>query len=185
MQNVDMNHKEVVLDYLHSVAYQGTALGNTILGPTKNVMSINRDDLDQYRKANFKGSNIVVAGAGGVGHEELVSLTKKHYGAVDNKIEIGAGVSDTYRYTGSDVRERNDDMPFCNVALAFNTCGHSSPDNVPLLIAGNVLGNWSRSNSAGLHPINNLSDNFMRHNVGEHFECFTTNYKVMDDLFHN
>ena len=42
MQEVEMNLQEVVFDHLHAVAYQGTPLGRTILGPTKNIQSINR-----------------------------------------------------------------------------------------------------------------------------------------------
>lgn len=37
MQDVETNLQEVVLDHLHATAYQGTALGRTILGPTDNI----------------------------------------------------------------------------------------------------------------------------------------------------
>lgn len=37
MQEVETNLQEVVFDHLHSVAYQGTPLGRTILGPTANI----------------------------------------------------------------------------------------------------------------------------------------------------
>ena len=40
MQEVEMNLQEVVFDHLHAVAYQGTPLGRTILGPTQNIKSI-------------------------------------------------------------------------------------------------------------------------------------------------
>ena len=35
-----MNLQEVVFDHLHAVAFQGTPLGRTILGPTKNIKSV-------------------------------------------------------------------------------------------------------------------------------------------------
>jgi mitochondrial-processing peptidase subunit beta len=37
MQEVESNLQEVVFDHLHSTAYQGTPLGRTILGPSKNI----------------------------------------------------------------------------------------------------------------------------------------------------
>jgi processing peptidase subunit beta len=37
MQEVETNLQEVVFDHLHAVAYQGTSLGRTILGPTGNI----------------------------------------------------------------------------------------------------------------------------------------------------
>ena len=55
MQEVEMNLQEVVFDHLHAVAYQGTPLGRTILGPTKNIKSITRDDLVHYISTHYKG----------------------------------------------------------------------------------------------------------------------------------
>ena len=49
-----MNLQEVVFDHLHAVAYQGTPLGRTILGPAKNIKSISRDDLVYYINTHYK-----------------------------------------------------------------------------------------------------------------------------------
>ncbi len=87
MQEVEMNLKEVVFDYLHAVAYQGTPLGRTILGPTENIKSIGRDDLVNYVKDHYKGARIVVAGAGGVSHDHLKKLSEQHFGKVSNTYE--------------------------------------------------------------------------------------------------
>lgn len=40
MQEVETNLQEVVFDHLHATAYQGTALGRTILGTTENIQLI-------------------------------------------------------------------------------------------------------------------------------------------------
>lgn len=37
LQEVDTQLEEVIFDHLHATAYQGTALGRTILGPTENI----------------------------------------------------------------------------------------------------------------------------------------------------
>lgn len=37
MQEVEGNMQEVVFDHLHATAFMGTPLGQTILGPTKNI----------------------------------------------------------------------------------------------------------------------------------------------------
>jgi processing peptidase subunit beta len=41
MQEVESNLQEVVFDHLHSVAFQGTALGCTILGPSQIIKYVN------------------------------------------------------------------------------------------------------------------------------------------------
>ncbi|MGH0127861.1 UNVERIFIED_CONTAM: hypothetical protein FKN15_032530 [Acipenser sinensis] len=64
MQEVETNLQEVVFDYLHATAYQATALGRTILGPTENIKSINHKDLVEYITTHYKGPRIVLAAAG-------------------------------------------------------------------------------------------------------------------------
>jgi len=67
MEEVDQQVEEVIFDYLHSVAYQGTPLGMTILGPTENINRISRNDLSNYINKHYFPSRIVLAGAGGEG----------------------------------------------------------------------------------------------------------------------
>ncbi len=40
LQEVDQQVDEVIFDHVHSLAYQGTPLGRTILGPTKNIQLV-------------------------------------------------------------------------------------------------------------------------------------------------
>merc|ERR1712102_235119 len=82
MQEVEMNLQEVVFDHLHAVAYQGTPLGRTILGPAKNIKSISRDDLTPYIDPHYKGPRMVLAGAGGVDHNTLCELAEKNFGKI-------------------------------------------------------------------------------------------------------
>merc|ERR1712038_1169762 len=86
MQEVDMNLQEVVFDHLHAVAYQGTPLGRTILGPAKNIKSISRDDLVHYIQTPYKGPRMVLASAGGVSHDELCTMAEKHFAKVGTDI---------------------------------------------------------------------------------------------------
>ena len=98
MQEVEMNLQEVVFDHLHAVAYQGTPLGRTILGPAKNIKSISRDDLTHYINTHYKviwfsfyslrfisssqGPRMVLAGAGGVNHDSLCELAETHFAKI-------------------------------------------------------------------------------------------------------
>merc|ERR1712055_385305 len=131
MQEVEMNLQEVVFDHLHAVAYQGTPLGGTILGPTKNIKSITRDDLVHYIKTHYKGPRMVLAGAGGVNHDELCKLADQHFGKIGTTYDAEVPIDAPCRYSGSDVRVRDDDMPFAHVAFAVEGAGWQNPDNIP------------------------------------------------------
>merc|ERR1719179_113653 len=82
MQEIETNLQEVVFDHLHAVAYQGTPLGQTILGPTENIKSISRNDLVEYINTHYKGPRMVLAGAGGVNHESLCDMAEKHFAKI-------------------------------------------------------------------------------------------------------
>src|SRR5690606_12417676 len=77
-EEVDKQLEEVVFDHLHATAFQGQALGRTILGPKENIMSIKRNDLTDYISKNYKADRMVLVGAGGIPHETLVELAEKH-----------------------------------------------------------------------------------------------------------
>lgn len=102
MQEVETNLQEVVFDHLHATAFQGTPLGNTILGPTQNIKSLQRQDLLDYVNAFYQPARMVLSGAGGVDHDTLVKLAKEHFGNVKPPNVDCAGVVPPAhcRYTG-------------------------------------------------------------------------------------
>ncbi|XP_023333870.1 mitochondrial-processing peptidase subunit beta [Eurytemora carolleeae] len=177
MQEVEMNLQEVVFDHLHAVAYQGTPLGRTILGPAKNIKSINRNDLTHYISTHYKGPRMVLAGAGGVDHGKLCSLAEKYFAKIgtDYKHEIPLGQN--CRYTGSDVRVRDDGMPLAHVAIAVEGCGWSNPDNIPLMVANTLIGNWDRSMGGGANNSSPLAKYCHEKGFAHSFQSFNTCYK--------
>lgn len=173
MQEVEMNLQEVVFDHLHSVAYQGTPLGRTILGPTKNIKTMTREKLVDYISANYKPARMVLAGAGGIDHQALCDLAKKHF--VSKEAYTGAEQLMS-RYTGSDVRVRDDSMPFAHVAIAVEGCGWSDPDNIPLMIANTIVGSWDRSMGGGSHNSSPLAQYAAEQGFCTSFQSFNTCY---------
>merc|ERR1711976_1020238 len=145
MQEVEMTLQEVFFDHLHAVAYQGTPLGRTILGPTGNIKSISRDDIVQYINTHYKGPRMVLAGAGGVNHEDLCDLATKNFGKITDKYSAEVPIDLNCRYTGSDIRARDDSTPLAHIALAVEGCGWTNPDNIPLMVANTLIGSWDRS----------------------------------------
>lgn len=177
MQEVEMNLQEVVFDHLHGVAYQGTPLGRTILGPTKNIKSISRDDLTTYIKNHYKGPRMVVAGAGGIDHDELCKLTEQHFGKISKDYEAEIPLDLPCRYTGSEVRDRDDSMPLAHVAIAVEGAGWTNPDNLPLMVANTLVGNWDRSMVSGPSNPYNLAKNVSDKNFCHSYQSFNTCYK--------
>ena len=180
MQEVEMNLQEVVFDQLHAVAYQGTPLGRTILGPTENIKTIGRKDLVEYIENHYKGPRMVMAGAGGVDHAELCKLTEQHFGKITKEYPREVPLDLPCRYTGSDVRMRDDSMPFAHVAIAVEGAGWTNPDNIPLMVANTLIGSWDRTMAGGAHNASQLAQYCADKNFCTSFQAFNTCYKVRD-----
>lgn len=142
---VEANVEDVVFDYLHATAYQGTPLGQTVLGPRQNIQSLTPNDLKYYIDTHFKASRIVLAASGGVKHNELVQLADQHLSKLENSFDGEPPVLSRCRYTGSEVRLRDDSLPYAYIALAVEGPGWNSPDRLPLLVATSALGAYDRS----------------------------------------
>lgn len=165
MQEVDAEMEEHIFDRLHQTAYRDTMLGKTILGPKENVASISRADLQDYISTHYIAPRMVVAGAGAVDHQQLVDLADKHFGAVARTGPREAVKTPAY-FTGSDIRIRYDSNPQAHIAYAFPTAGWTDPDNIPLMLIGQMLGSWDANSSGGEHSSSSLVANVASMDLG-------------------
>jgi len=135
----------VVFDYLHAAAYQGTPLAQTVLGDPENIKSLTTNDLKYYIDTHFKASRMVLAASGGVKHNELVQLAGQHLSKLENSFDGGPPTLSRCRYTGSEIRLRDDSLPYGYIGLAVEGPGWNSSDRIPLLIATSAIGSYDRS----------------------------------------
>lgn len=177
MEEVEQNLQEVVFDHMHAAAYHGTPLARTILGPTENIKSIKRDDLVEYVQDHYKAPRMVLAGAGGVDHQQLVDLAQKHFGDVGTDYPREIPTVTTCRFTGSDLRYRDDSMPFVYAALAVEGVGWQHPDNIPLMVANTLIGSWDRTHGSGMNAPSRLTQRLGWGGEVQSFQAFNTCYK--------
>lgn len=176
MQDVESNLQEVVFDHLHATAFQGTPLGQTILGPTKNIKKISKADLQQYIKTHYQPARIVLSGSGGVDHQQLVDLAKKHFSGLKNSTGEVPELTPC-RYTGSEIRVRDDSMPLAHIAIAVEGAGWTDADNIPLMVANTLVGAWDRSQGGGANNASYLARAASIENLCHSFQSFNTCYK--------
>lgn len=176
MQEVETNLQEVVFDHLHSTAYQGTPLGRTILGPTENIKSITSKDLRDYINTHYKAPRMVLAAAGGVNHDELVKLAEQHFGSLKADTNAAAQQLKPCRFTGSEIRVRDDDIRLAHVAMAVEGTSWSDADTIPLMVASTLLGSWDRSMASAGNVGSRLAQKAAQHNLCHSFQAFNTCY---------
>ncbi|KAJ2557343.1 Mitochondrial-processing peptidase subunit beta [Coemansia sp. RSA 1933] len=178
-QEVEKVVEEVVFDHLHATAFQNSPLGYTILGPRENIMSITKADLKQYISRNYTADRMVLVGAGGVKHDDLVKLAEKHFGSLktsDSPVALATHKGQPPRFWGSDLRVRNDDIPQAHIALAVEGVGWTHPDYFAMLTLQSLIGNWDRSLGAPNNVSSRLSQIVSKHQLANSFMSFNTSY---------
>ena len=73
---------ELANDLFNNLVWPDHPLGRPILGTEETLANIDRKVLVGYMKEMYTASNIVIACAGKVEHEELVKLTEKYFGSL-------------------------------------------------------------------------------------------------------
>jgi len=175
MQEVDGMMEEAIFDRLHETAYRGTMMGKTILGSTENINSITRDQIVDYVSTHYVAPRMVIAGAGDISHDKLVSLSENFFGGVPSKGKRPI-VMEPAQFTGSDIRVRMDSMPQAHVALGFPTAGWTDPDNFPLLVIQTMLGNWDSKTYGGKYSSSGMIADIAGGELAHSVSTFNTQY---------
>ena len=181
-EEVDKQTEEVVFDHLHATAYQGQPLGRTILGPKENIASIQRDDLLGYISKNYLADRMVLVGAGGVPHQQLVELAEKHFTELPRQppdtaaIESAAAQKAPPDFVGSEVRIRDDNSPTANIAIAVEGVSWKDDDYFTALVTQAIVGNWDRAMGNSPYLGSKLSSFIHENKLANSFMSFSTSY---------
>lgn len=92
----------------------------------------------------------------GVSHQQLGALAEKYLSGVSAQYSLGVPSATPSRFTGSELRMRDDDVPLAYLAFAVQGCAATSPDYVPLLVARDYVGRWERSSGGGANHASKL-----------------------------
>lgn len=141
-EDVESRIDEVLMDHLHSGAFEGSGAGLTILGTPENIEKrINKKMIDEFVASHYTGPRMVLVGSGAVDQAQLCDLAAKHFGNLPN---TPAKAPSPTRYMGGEKRESNELIPLTHMAVGFGTCGATNPNALKLRIIEQLLGNYSR-----------------------------------------
>jgi processing peptidase subunit beta len=147
------------------------------LGPSENIQSITRDDILDYVRTHYTGPRIVIAGAGAVDHKQLVSLSEKLFSNIPRHPPNGKKVLlSPSRFTGSDIRVRDDRHEYCHMAYAFPIAGWTDPDNFPLMTIQTLLGSWDKGSAGGIHASSDMISAIVEEDLAISVNTFNTQY---------
>jgi len=171
-EEVDKQLEEVVFDHLHATAFQGQPLGRTSLGPKENLASIQRDDLVGYIKQNYTADRMVLVGAGGVPHQQLVQLAEKHFSNLPTEPPT---------YTSSAIAAAQKRRPDfigseAHIAIAVEGVSWKDDDYFTALVTQAIVGNWDRAMGNSPYLGSKLSTFIHENKLANSFMSFSTSY---------
>uniref|UniRef100_K9IKF8 Cytochrome b-c1 complex subunit 1, mitochondrial n=1 Tax=Desmodus rotundus TaxID=9430 RepID=K9IKF8_DESRO len=177
LQENDASLRDVVFDYLHATAFQGTPLAQSVEGPSENVRKLSRANLTEYLSQHYKAPRMVLAAAGGVEHQQLVDLAQKYFSGVSGKYaEDAIPTLSPCRFTGSQICHRDDALPLAHVAIAVEGPGWANPDNVALQVANAMIGHYDCTYGGGTHLSSPLASVSVANKLCQSFQSFNICY---------
>ena len=78
---------ELVHDIFSSIMWQGHALGRPIIGTAEVIASLSRETILSFYDKYYRPSNMIVAAAGSIKHEDLVGKIKQVFGQKGGKVD--------------------------------------------------------------------------------------------------
>lgn len=139
LKNIEDDPDEIIHDHLDQNVYFKHPLGFPIIGRAENIKKFSRDDLFSHIRHHFIPKQIVVAAAGNLKHEELVSLVTKYFNSNGKERTVSKRVQGPRRiHSNKEVVEK----PINQAYVCMGTLGYSVKSRMryPLLILNTLLG---------------------------------------------
>jgi processing peptidase subunit beta len=176
-ENVEARIDEVLMDHLHSAAFELSGMGLSILGPSENIeKTITKQMVDSFVSTYYVGPNMVLVGAGAVDHNQLSDLAAKHFGGLAGTAPKAPSQT---RYMGGEKRETNELLPSTHLAIAFSTPGITHPHALKLKFIEQLLGNYSRDKGEAAYSC------FTRAVVAEFYDPHVGKFRIKNQAPHN
>ncbi|EJD75999.1 bc1 complex core subunit 1, variant [Loa loa] len=167
---------EVVFDYLHDAAFQGTPMAKSIHGTEETVRNLTRNDLLKYVDAQYRPSRMVLSAVGNIEHSQIANLAERYFGNLSTGQSGNAPDSKGVRFTGSEFLYRNDDMPFMYGALAVEGVGFSHPDAIALKVASAMIGDWDCTQLSSTNAVTAVAQKISTSYGMQQLKSFSINY---------
>jgi len=144
---------ETTVEAAHYTSYRDHMMGQPILGIRENIGIITQDQISEFHKTHYVGSNIAIVGAGDITHQQLVDLTSKFFGNLPTGSSSGIEIKNTEKpyFTPSLMFMRDDEMANVNIGVFFEAPSWTHEDYYSFLLFQRALGEYEQSKHTGQH----------------------------------
>lgn len=153
---MESDRERVVMDYLPTMAYQDTTLANSIYPTTVEIKNFSTESLNAFRSRLFQPCFMTMVCSGSICLNDLERTINKYFPSepssnVSNLTGYSAKPLE-YRFSGAELRLRDDDEELGYVAVAVEGPGYEQRDHrFALNVAKEIVGAWDRTCSGVNH----------------------------------
>lgn len=97
LKNMEDDPGDLIHDYFDKVMYPSHPVGMSIIGTKDSINNFTQKELFNYKKRNYKSSNLVITAAGNLEHKNLVNLVEKYFSKYSNGSESN-NISKIFNY---------------------------------------------------------------------------------------
>ncbi|XP_026672324.1 mitochondrial-processing peptidase subunit beta-like isoform X2 [Ceratina calcarata] len=185
LAEMEVDREKVVMDYLPTIAYQGTALGNSVYTDTDTIKQFSIEKLSGFRSRLFKPCYITMISTGSVCLNELRKMVCEHFDCKVDDYKSSFGISSRmrtgtesleYRFSAAELRLRDDDNQLAYVAIGVEGPSYKQrKEHVAFTVAKQIVGSWDMSYSGVNHNAPYIA----------HFAYNTDTCLMYKSFFHN
>lgn len=127
---------DIIFDWLQEAAFPDQAMGRTILGPAERVAAFGRDDLTRFVSENYGPGQMILAAAGAVDHDAIVTAAQALFGHLAQQAQAAP---EPARWHGCERREVKD-LEQVHFALGLAGPGYRHADLYTAQVHATALG---------------------------------------------
>jgi len=127
---------DIIFDHFQTAAYPDQPIGRPVLGSEEGIRAMPRGMLTGYMRRHYPASNVVVAAAGALEHEQILDLVNQHFADLPGDPSPKAAAA---RYGGGEFREARE-LDQVHIVLGFPCVGYGHADYYPTLLLSTLLG---------------------------------------------
>jgi processing peptidase subunit beta len=148
--------KTAAMEAIHYTSFRDHFLGQPVRGIRENIHNITADQVRNFHRQHYVGSNIVVSAAGNVDIKRLTDLVNNTFGKLPQTSAGEVANSSQPYFTPSVMFMRDDEIPNTSAAIAFRAPGYTDPDFYGMRVPSTALFSCSSALSASIASISSL-----------------------------
>lgn len=138
IKNIEDTPDEWVFDHFYQQIYPNHPLGRPIIGYRSTLQRISRHQLIEYRDTHYSASNLVVAAAGSLNHDQLVHIVEKKFKRT-SFLNLKRTPPDLLK-NGAHNHKVETQTQQTHIVWGVHTFPYQDPRKFPLLVLNTYLG---------------------------------------------